>query len=153
MGEARDFLNEEFSWEGEFYPGSKQKRRETETVEEAPEPAEWDVHSYTKVIQGLPTEMFTIEAICLGLDRSAVTIRLWIRKGYIPEAFYRTPKRIVKGEEKKGRRLYTRGQVEALLQVFEKHGIRHNCRVDWRKHYPAIATEIADLWLAQRNKD
>jgi hypothetical protein len=152
MGETRDFLDENFSYEGEFYPGSKQKRRDLEpepTVEERPE---WDVNSYIKVIKGVSTEMFTIEALCLGLSRPAVTIRLWIRKGYIPEAIYRLPARTVNGKAQKGRRLYTREQVEAVLKVFEAHGIRQNVRVDWSKHHPAVDLEIAAAWLELRKQ-
>lgn len=146
--EVKGFLT---GWGSEYWPGSKQKRNVKAAPEPKRAPADWSVHGKTKTIKvhGVPTEVefFNLEALRIGLDRPAVTIRNWIANEYIPEAIYRMPRRMVRGKEQLGQRLYTRAQVEAILRVFEEHGIRENCRVDWNRHHPAVATEIAMAWL------
>jgi hypothetical protein len=143
------FVSQEFSYQGDTYPGSKQKRAPAPVMEPEKEVAPWDARPYVKSYKGVPTEFFTIEALCIALDRPAVTVRLWIRNGYIPEATLRLPARDVKGSKQLNRRLYTRGQVEAVIKVFEDHGIRQNCRVKWADH-GSVAIEILEAWTALR---
>lgn len=147
MTNITDWLDANFKYEGDTYPGSKQKRDPEPDYTPVVEPKAWDSHPFTKVVKGEVREFFTIDALCTGLDRPAVTIRLWIRKGYIPDATYRMPKRVAEdGTVYKGRRLYTREQVEAVLKAFESRNIRHNVRVTWTKHHPELALEIVNAW-------
>lgn len=97
------------------------------------------------MINGETVELFAIGAVCAALGRPAVTIRLWIRQGHLPQATFRMPER----NGVKGRRLYTRAQVEAIIQVAEAHGIRDASRVDWNNH-TTVASEIRELWNQQR---
>lgn len=105
------------------------------------EPQAWDSRPYKKIVRGQEVEFFTIGAIGTALGRSTVTIRQWIAKGYLPAATYRLPDK----NNIKGRRLYTRGQVEALLDVAVKHHIDGDSRVSWSKH-KTFAAEIRQAW-------
>lgn len=139
----------------ERYPGSRKTRRPTELVPPPPEPVVWDTRGYSKMIGGKPVELFAIGALAAALDRPLVTIRLWIRNGHLPQAIYRLPTRKVpvygadgsalSYREQKGRRLYTRGQIEAVLRIAQDHGILHTPRVEWSEH-KSFAVEVADAW-------
>lgn len=150
---------------GEFYPGSRHRRRA------APEPvqpqlplagADWDERPYRKVIGGREREFFTLGALGKALDRPLVTLRLWIRQGHLPNATYRLPTKQVpvfdeagtqtSTREQKGRRLYTREQIEAVIRVAAQHGLLGAHRVEWSDH-PTFAHEIAEQWRLLKEQD
>lgn len=104
-----------------FYPGSKQELR---TFSEAGEsPAEDDLFfldkPIIKLIQGEPTELFTVGQLALALNRKSGTIRLWERNGTIPKPVYT----VQKDNKYAKRRLYTRPQVEGLRKIAIEEGI------------------------------
>lgn len=125
-----------------YYPGSKKplpiQRGKKKTTQKS-EP--WDAHPVKKLVKKQTVEFFTIGAVCAAFGRPAVTIRLWIRKGYIPKAPY-------KMQDKNGvigRRLYRREHIEALIRVAQYHGILDIPRVDWVK-YPTFADDVRREW-------
>lgn len=125
-----------------FFPGSKTPLPGEPTKEKtAPEKAAWDARPVVKVVKGQEVQFFTIGALCAALGRPPVTVRLWIRKGRLPAASYRMPDR----NGIKGRRLYTRAQIEAIIEVATRHGIIDNPRVDWSKH-STFADDIRTIW-------
>lgn len=128
-----------------FYPGSKVPLP-TEPIEqpkpEKPEVA-WDSRPYVKKVRGKEVEFFALGAVCTALGKSAVTIRNWIRQGHLPQASFRLPEK----NGIKGRRLYTRAQIEALVRVAEAHKIVGSVRVDWSKHQ-SFASEVREAWAA-----
>lgn len=149
----------------EFYPGSRHKRRA------APEPVQeqlplavegWDSRPYRKVIGGVEREFFTLGAIGKALGRPLVTLRLWIRQGHLPNATYRLPPKQVAvfdedgtqtgTREQKGRRLYTRDQIEVVIRVAAQHGLLGAHRVEWSEH-PTFAQEIAEQWRLLKQQD
>lgn len=115
-----------------FYPGSNTPLPTGPVEPKTPPKKEvtWDARPTTKIIKGNPVEFFTIGALALALNKSVVTIRQWISKGYIPQAVYRLPDR----GNIKGRRLYTREQIQVVLALAEEQGILSGRRIDWSKN-------------------
>lgn len=153
-----DSIDAAFADLDERYPGSRHNRRPVDTVAAKAthkDVATWDSRSYKKVIKGEVVEFFTIGALAAALDRPLVTIRLWIRTGKLPQSFYRMPTQQIpvfgpdgkpRGtRELKGRRLYTRGQIEAVIRIAQQHGILHAPRIKWDEH-PTFSLEVADAW-------
>ena len=79
---------------------------------------------------GTQVEMFTIGSLAQALNRPIITVRHWIKKGYIPASPYRLPTTTDRnGDERKGRRLYTRPMIEAVVAmktVVEKFKLNNN---------------------------
>ncbi|MBF83402.1 MAG: hypothetical protein CL489_02890 [Acidobacteria bacterium] len=85
-------------------------------------------------VHGELREFFPIGELARLLHRKAVTIRMWERNGWIPHANYRTP--APKGEQipgvaPKGRRLYSREQVEFLLTAVGMFNLDNQREADW----------------------
>lgn len=66
-------------------------------------------------IGGKELEMFTLGVLAKCLDRDSQTVRKWELNGIIPQATYRSAS---------NHRLYTRRQIEAIVQCVRKHNIR-----------------------------
>ena len=66
-------------------------------------------------INNVELEMFTIGELAQRLDRQRQTLRKWEKQGLIPQAIYRS---------KAGRRLYTKNQIEAIVDCVVKFKIK-----------------------------
>ena len=145
---SQDFIEKSFADLDDFYPGSKRKRKPI--VEKSPEvvpDANWDAKPYKKTLpNGRDLEMFTIGALANALGRPVITIRAWIKEGYLPAAPYRLPTvKNVKGEDHAGRRLYSRAMVEKLVEIFTSAGLLEVKRIEWSLHRQ-LPQEIAEAW-------
>jgi hypothetical protein len=121
----------------EYVPGSKKKRRELGpkvSRRKVGESNGWDANPVIKTLGGKETEVFTISALALALEKSIVTIRLWERKGYIPRAPYRLRAKTLGGKKTGGNRVYTRALIESTLEEFSKRGLLGTARVEWNRH-------------------
>jgi hypothetical protein len=129
-----------------YYPGSKRKRKEKVIKEEDPEAA-WDTKPIKKKLpNGNEVELFTIGAMANALGRPVITIRTWIKEGYLPASPYRLPaKKNKNGEDHQGRRLYSRAMVEKTVSLFHSAGLLHTKRVEWSLHRQ-LSNEIAEAW-------
>lgn len=106
-----------------YYPGSKKERKPATP----PQPPQQEVVSsvkpwvlkprYYKMPDGTTIELFTIGALAVALNREPVTIRMWEREGIIPRANFRS------SSGQKARRLYTRDQIEGIVQIAKEEGI------------------------------
>ena len=114
----------------EYIPGSKRKRRE-EDPKVSRRKNGWDANPIIKTLGGKETEVFTIGALALALEKTIVTVRLWERKGYIPRAPYRLRSKTLKGEKIGGNRVYTRALIESVIEEFSKRGLLGSARVEW----------------------
>lgn len=99
---------------------------------------EWDTKPIIKHIKGKPIEFFTIGNLAAALGRRPVTVRSWEMKGWLPKSPYRTkmPKGAqVPGKETQGRRLYTRAQVQTVIDAARANKVlANNARdADWLK--------------------
>ena len=66
-------------------------------------------------INNVDLEMYTIGELAQRLDRQRQTLRKWEKQGIIPQAIYRS------GAD---RRLYTRNQIEAIVECVLKYQIK-----------------------------
>jgi hypothetical protein len=115
----------------EYYPGSKLKRRESiqmrheRTVaerkqEKADEP--WDARPTKVWLQGREYEMFFIGSLAKALGKDAITIRAWMRKGWLPRNSFQTrPIHGTLGDA--GRKLWTRRQIEGIVAIAKEEGL------------------------------
>ncbi|NDB82230.1 MAG: hypothetical protein EB127_05745, partial [Alphaproteobacteria bacterium] len=87
-----------------------------------------------KTLGGVETEVFTIGALALALEKTIVTIRLWERKGYIPRAPYRLRSKTLAGKKTGGNRVYTRALIESAIEEFSLRGLLGSARVEWNQH-------------------
>jgi hypothetical protein len=121
----------------EYVPGSKQKRREPDpkvSRRKIGESNGWDANPIVKTLGGKETEVFTIGALALALEKTIVTVRLWERKGYIPRAPYRLRSKTLGGKKTGGNRVYTRALIESAIEEFNRRGLLGSARVEWNQH-------------------
>lgn len=143
-----DFIEKAFADLDVYYPGSKQKRKEKPAPKQEVFPdLQWDSRPRTTTLpNGRDIEMFTIGAIASALGRPVITIRAWLKEGYLPAAPYRLPaKKNIHGEDHQGRRLYSRAMVEKVVELFDTAGLLYVKRIDWALHRK-LSTEIAEAW-------
>ena len=144
MRDHSDLLDKESESEESDYPGSTPPRNRGDSPR--PRGPLDDVISTVKSkhykVGGELREFYSIGQLAKLLNRKAVTIRKWESNGWIPHANYRTPapKGVgVQGGEPKGRRLYSREQVEFLLTAVETYSLNNQREADWVgfKHHAA----------------
>ena len=145
---TEDFIDKAFADLDEYYPGSKKKRKAV--VKKEPEVVvspNWDSRPTRRTLpNGTDVDMFTIGALAAALGRPIITIRSWIKEGYLPSAPYRLPaKKDINGKDHQGLRLYSRAMIEAVIDLFDKAGILEIKRIDWSQHQH-LSNEIAEAW-------
>lgn len=141
-----DFIDQTFADMDKYYPGSKRKRREPAPPKEVVE-VEWSARPVKKTLpNGKDVEMYTIGALAAALGRPIITIRLWMKEGHLPLPPYRMATKVDKlGNERKGRRLYTRPMIEEAVSAFDRAGVLYATRIDWAAH-TNLTKEIALAW-------
>lgn len=152
---SEDFIDKSFADLDDFYPGSKRKRKPIEAKKPEVTPdSNWDSRPYVKTLpNGRDLEMFTIGALASAVGRPVITIRAWIKEGYLPASPYRLPtKKNIKGEDHAGRRLYSRAMVESLVDIFTKAGLMETKRIEWSLHRQ-LPKEIAEVWNQIRTEE
>jgi hypothetical protein len=124
-------LMEAFDLQDEFYPGSKMRRRESredrqrrvrEERIERKNAEGWDANPRRYTINGDTKEFYTVGALAKALNRDSVTIRAWIRKGWLPKARYQTPK-IYGSRGDAPRRLWTHDQIAMIVSIAREEGV------------------------------
>jgi hypothetical protein len=147
-----DLIDSMFSDVDQYYPGSKRKRKPV--VAKKPEvelDLNWDAKPIKKTLpNGRDLEMFTIGAIAAALGRPVITLRAWIKEGYLPAAPYRLPStKNVNGKEHQGRRLYSRAMVERVVEILRTAGLLEVKRIEWSLHRQ-VSIDIAEAWTQIR---
>jgi hypothetical protein len=97
-------------------------------------PPEWAKHP--KTIGG--NEFFYVSALAQALNRSVKAIYKWEDNGWLPESRYRTTAKhsSLPGKAEAGRRLYTREQIEAVVDAAKQTGVydlNRKTPPDWAK--------------------
>lgn len=105
----------------------------------------WDSSPIVKLVRGVETELFTINALATALEKEVVTIRYWEKKGYIPGAPFRLRSKIINGKKVNGNRVYTRELIEIVIEEFSRRGLLGTVRVDWKRNGD-LTTVIARRW-------
>lgn len=152
--ESLSLLDKVFSDIEDFYPGSKRKRKEKAVPATRVVDVDWDRPAVSKTLpNGVKVDMYTIGALADALGRPIVTLRSWMKMGYVPTSPYRLPtKKDKNGIERKGRRLYTRPMIEAAVATFTAAGLLNIKRIEWPIHQEIYLT-ISDSWNKLRDKD
>jgi len=139
----------------EFYPGSKMLRRESlETVRERKKDERrqeladesWDAHPKKKSYRGVEYEMFNIGAFGKAMGKSPVTLRAWIRKGWLPRNQFQDPP-VIGSRGDAGRRLWTRAQIERIVAIAREEGLLEQSlpRIQQTNFTQRITDEWKDL--------
>lgn len=141
-------IDEVFADLDQYYPGSKRKRREASDKRVKGTEGAWDSRPIVKTHKGADTEFFMLGALARALGKSAVTVRLWERKAYIPKSPYRLPSsKTPDGKTVPGKRVFTRALIEATVEEFAKRGLLGTARVEW-KHHRDLTIALVERWTA-----
>ncbi len=148
--EVKDVIDDIFVGADLYYPGSKKLRREEPASKQVVEDA-WDAHPIVKVYNGEKTEFFLAGSLAKALGKATVTIRLWEKRGHIPQAPYRLPGYTdAKGVKHPGKRAYSRRLIEIAVEEFKARGLMDVDRVEWKKHED-LTIALVERW--QQEKD
>jgi hypothetical protein len=96
-----------------------------------PDTAVWDEHPFKARLGGVETDFYLIAHLAKALDYSVQSIRAWEDKGLLPRSGYRSQR--PKGKPQaagshKGKRLWTREQVEGIVRLARRHKVILNKR-------------------------
>lgn len=143
-----DEIEEMFSDLDNFYPGSKRKRREdsSKKLKRTVEDSDWVSSAvFKRMPNGQLFEFYQLGALAQALGRPLITVRYWMKAGYLPAAPYRLgDKKDKNGNESRGRRLYSRAQIQAAVDLFEKAGYLELNRIEWPDQQ--LTNAIAEAW-------
>jgi hypothetical protein len=97
---------------------------------------------------GQDREFYTISHLARALGYSVHAIRLWETQGLMPRTPYRSPHR---GNDlsPKGKRLWTREQIEGILQIAKEEKVLLNRKPPTK----VFALRVLDLFLAIMKRD
>lgn len=110
----------------DYYPGSKRKIDRNDPESAKADPDGWDANPRMYKKNGVDTEFFTVGHLAAAMNRKPLTIRQWERKGIIPKSTYQRAGR--NGSQHGRRRLYTRPQIEGMIQIAGEEGLLTNDR-------------------------
>lgn len=132
------------------YPGRRKPVNRDQPKAEPDDTPIWDDHPATYIVDGKKREFFYIGALAKAIGYSVQAIRLWEGQGLMPNTPYRSPRTkapVAGGRSDKGKRLWTREQIEGILRLAKKHGvILPNRKGDRNPPTPAFAREVARLF-------
>jgi hypothetical protein len=130
------------------YPGrTRPKLRRVRTVPEPP-PTEWDDGPVYYMVGGERQEFFTIRHLAKALDYSQQSIRAWENQGLLPKSPYRSPKPrrpTIAGRNTKGKRLWTREQIDGILRIAREEGVIVNKKPPTRSFARKVAARFRSL--------
>lgn len=110
----------------EYYPGSKRKIERSDDDTAADPSDGWDAKPRVYKKDGKDTEFFTVGHLAMAMNRKPLTIRQWERRGIIPKSTFQRAGR--NGSQHGRRRLYTRAQIEGMIQIAAEEGLLSNDR-------------------------
>jgi hypothetical protein len=128
------------SFDALAYPGGRPPANRADASKAEPVESEgWDHKPVFYLMHGEEREFFTIKHLAAALGRQPVTIRSWENRGVLPKSPFRSPPPSVAptfGSAPKGRRLWTREQIDGLL------AIARACRVITDPHQKPPSSEF-----------
>jgi hypothetical protein len=105
----------------------------------------WDAKPTFYLVRGERREFFFISALAKALGYSVQSIRSWEDQGLLTNSGYRSPRtngRVAGGRSDKGRRLWTRAQIDGILALAKRHRVILNKKPPT----PAFAEDVARLF-------
>ena len=133
----------------EDFPGKRQQKNRTKHKLKKFDDPFFGIKSSHYVIKGERIEVFTIGQLAKVLGKKTVTVRSWEKKGIIPKPIYRTapPDRgQLPGVEAKGRRIYTRMQVDLIVFAVSTIIGDTDPRVVTAENWNKLKQYITDNW-------
>ena len=135
------------------YPGKLPPIQRRKKEEETQESLRWDHKPVVYNYGGVAREFFTIRHLSAALGRSQVTIRSWENKGVLPKTPFRSPapRQSAIQTKPKGKRLWTREQIEGLIKIAEETG----CIIDDKQSppNPQFTDKATQLFIQVREKE
>jgi hypothetical protein len=113
------------------YPGRRKPVNRGSTSKAASDTNVWDARPVKYMINGEVREFFTISHLAAALGYSVQSIRAWEDKGALPRSPFRSPrtaKPVAGGRSNKGKRLWTREQIEGIVRLARRHKVILNKR-------------------------
>ena len=129
------------------YPGRRKPVNRNKAKVEKPEPVVWDDKPAYYLINGEKHEFFLISHLAKALSYSVQSIRAWEAQGLLPRTPYRSPRTktpVAAGRSNKGKRLWTRAQVEGILRIANKHQVILNKKPPT----PSFAREVNEYFAS-----
>lgn len=127
MAGEKDPVLERFGDLAQDFPGKARMpiQRQKKVEKATAPPAMWDEKPVYYFFDGEESEFFVIRHLAAALDCSVQSIRSWESRGLLPRSGYRSPssQRPMAAGSRKGRRLWTRAQINAILQIAEAEGV------------------------------
>ena len=126
------------------YPGRRKPVNRAAT-KAAPGTEVWDACLVRYMVGGEVREFYTISHLAAALGYSVQSIRTWEDKGLLPRSPFRSPrtrKPVAGGRSDKGKRLWTREQVEGIVRLARRHRVILNKRPPT----PAFARDVKVLF-------
>lgn len=108
------------------YPGRRKPVNRVTPKEQTEAVTDWADKPLTYKVAGVDREFFTIGHLAKALGYSVQSIRAWENSRLLPKSRYRTPsprKAEQPGHLVKGRRLWTREQIEGILRIASEEGV------------------------------
>lgn len=148
----KDLIDELFGELGDYYPGSKRKRREPAVKEKLD--TTWEDDYYEKTLpNGNVVKMYLLGTLAKALNRPVKTVRYWTENGILPTSPYRLPSKVGKnGKEYVGRRLYSKAMVEKAVELFTTAGLLEQNPIEWSLHRN-LSDKIAEAWETIRAEE
>lgn len=137
-----DWLSEKFS--DLDYPG-RRKPINRASKKEKHEDTGWADKPLVYKVGGEDHQFFTIGHLAKALGYSVQSIRAWENSMLLPKSRYRTPSPKMANQPehlRKGRRLWTRGQIEGILRIASEEGVILNKKPPT----PAFARRVQALF-------
>jgi hypothetical protein len=130
------------------YPGRRKPiNRSSRPAQDKPV---WDDKPLHYLVEGEKREFFIIGHLAKALGYSVQSIRAWEDKGLLPRSPFRSPrtrKPVAGGRSDKGKRLWTREQVEGIVRIAEQHKVIFPDRKGNKKPpTPAFARDVATFF-------
>ena len=126
------------------YPG-RRKPVNRGADKPASDKALWDDKPARYMVGGEVREFYTISHLATALGYSVQSIRAWEDKGLLPRSPFRSPRTarpVAGGRSDKGKRLWTREQVEGIVRLARRHKVILNKKPPT----PAFARDVRVLF-------
>jgi hypothetical protein len=108
------------------YPGRRKPVNRDKPLPAADDTEVWDARPVTYKVGGEKREFFLISHLAAALGYSVQSIRAWEADKLLPRTPYRSPNTRGKPQaagSRKGRRLWTREQVEGIVRLANQHQV------------------------------